>query len=94
MFDNLAQTILVITLVLVVSVLLIVGVVNLFKPTIDDNYSIKVVYVESGDTLWGFHQEYAPETNWDEWLTEVKRLNGLHSSNIKAGEYLEIYAEK
>ena len=50
------------------------------------------VYIESGDTLWDIAEEYCAEgESLQDYIAEVKELNGLKSDQIHAGNYLTIY---
>ena len=48
-------------------------------------------YVKEGDTLWSIASEYKPEgRRVDEFVYDIKKLNGLESSMINAGAVLVI----
>lgn len=50
--------------------------------------------VKPGDTLWDIAEEYAPKgTNWDEYIFNIKRDNGLKNSVLQPGMVLEIVRE-
>ena len=50
------------------------------------------VEVESGDTLWSIAEEYmsAEFDDVDDYIKEVKQINGLHSDTIHAGSYIMV----
>lgn len=95
MFDNLFQFIVVVVVILAILALIVVGFVNIFKPTIDDErYEVITVRVDWGDTLWDYYSEYANKADWIEWLDKVQELNGMRDSYLNAGEHIKIYAER
>jgi nucleoid-associated protein YgaU len=50
--------------------------------------------VKPGDTLWDIAEEYAPRgTDKREYIFNVKKDNGLKTSNIYSGMVLEIVRE-
>lgn len=52
----------------------------------------KSIEIESGDTLWSIAEEYISEEYDDinEYIGELKKMNGLYSDNINAGCYLVV----
>lgn len=48
--------------------------------------------IEAGDTLWGIASELAPGTGLsvEEYIRELKTMNGLQSDTIHAGNYLTV----
>ena len=47
--------------------------------------------VESGDTLWGYAEQYAPEgMSEQEFVTEVRSLNHLPTARVTAGQEIEL----
>lgn len=65
----------------------------------DTNYKYYTsVQVRNGDTLWDIASEHITEeySSLQEYVTEVKALNGLQSDSIKSGQSLVIpyYSEE
>lgn len=56
-------------------------------------WETEIYHVKSGDSLWEISGEYCP-SNVDrrDWIAEVKEINGLTSSNIRAGQRLKVLA--
>lgn len=55
-------------------------------------YSITSVQIEEGDSLWSLASEYYTEEfeSLNSYITEIKRMNGLSSDTLYAGNYLLI----
>lgn len=49
----------------------------------------KSIIIEQGDSLWSIAKEYACDDTND-YIKEIKQLNGLHSETIHAGQHLII----
>lgn len=57
------------------------------------NWTTETVYVERGDTLWGYSQQYCPNSiDCREWIDEVVKLNNLDSCGLMAGDCIEVWA--
>lgn len=51
--------------------------------------SLKSVYVEKGDTLWGIAKKTLPKrVDIRDYIQEIKKVNYLKSANIKVGQEL------
>ena len=82
-------------LVIIISLFLIV---LLFLPAkkasanhvVNNTYTITSVQVTSGDTLWSIAKEYYSEefSSLNGLVIEIKRINGLSSDIIYAGNYI------
>lgn len=49
------------------------------------------VTVRSGDTLWGYAEQYAPEgMSEQEFVAEVRSLNHLSTARVTAGQEIEL----
>lgn len=50
------------------------------------------IYIEHGDTLWSIAKKYANEEyeTIEEYIEELKQMNGLENERIIAGNYLTI----
>lgn len=50
----------------------------------------KSIIIESGDSLWSIAEEYRTDaySNNQEYIDELKQLNGLTSETIHAGQHL------
>ena len=48
------------------------------------------VYVETGDSLWSIASKYATKeySDLDEYIREVKKINGLKGTQLKQGSYI------
>lgn len=55
-------------------------------------YFITSVQIEAGDSLWSLASEYYTEEfiSVNAYITEIKRMNGLSSDTLYAGNYLLI----
>jgi len=55
-------------------------------------YTITSVQIEEGDSLWSLASEYYTEefSSIANYITEIKRMNGLSSDMLYAGSYLLI----
>jgi len=55
-------------------------------------YKITSVQIETGDSLWSFAEEFYTEefSSIYQYITEIKRMNGLSSDTLYAGNYLLI----
>jgi len=55
-------------------------------------YTITSVQIEKGDSLWSLASEYYTEefSCIEEYITEIKRMNGLSSDVLYAGNYILI----
>lgn len=75
--------------VLLLSGFVVVG--NVFAESADMMKVHKRVVVEPGDTLWGIAASHKPEkTATLNYIEGIKRLNGLESSRIMAGDVLSL----
>lgn len=87
-----------------ISILLIVGLVigfifvakEFMKPTFnEEDYSIRVITVKEGDTISKYYGRYAKEgTSYTEYLNAIKSLNKMKTSDIYAGDSIEVYVAK
>jgi len=64
----------------------------------DDEHSAVICYanlkVAEGDTLWGIASEYRPAgVTVQDYIKQIKKLNGLSSDVIYAGSFLIIPVE-
>ena len=52
----------------------------------------KSITIEQGDSLWSIAQEYCTDAYEDtqEYIDELKQLNGLHSETIHEGQHLVV----
>ncbi|GAA4530884.1 hypothetical protein GCM10023160_32600 [Brachybacterium paraconglomeratum] len=49
------------------------------------------ITVEAGDTLWGYADEFAPESmDEQEFVAEVRTLNHLPTGRVTAGQQIEL----
>lgn len=88
------KAIIMLAVVIVISVLVINGVKNLWKPTfVEEDYEIKTITIQSGDTLSDYYFKYADteNCNQDEYLEAVRDLNNLRGSMIYAGDRIKVY---
>ena len=55
-------------------------------------YTITSVQIEEGDSLWSLASEYFTEefSSVSNYITEIKRMNGLSSDTLYAGSYILI----
>ena len=53
-------------------------------------YSIESVQIEEGDSLWSIASDYYTEefSSISDYITEIKRMNGLSSDMLYADNYL------
>ncbi|HEX2945782.1 MAG TPA: LysM peptidoglycan-binding domain-containing protein [Clostridia bacterium] len=56
----------------------------------DTGESYQTVVVEQGDTLWDIAREYNNGHDLRGYITELKKMNGMDSSNIFAGDVLKM----
>ena len=57
-------------------------------------YEEQTYYVCPGDTLWGLANKYSSDTdNIKQWISEVKRINGMKTSDIAAGSEIIILVD-
>jgi len=59
------------------------------------DYTTKWHTVERGETLWelGTYCK-AEDDDVREWISAVKKLNGMSSAGLTAGDYIKIYVAK
>ena len=52
-----------------------------------ENFLTTEQTVQSGDTLWGYAEEYCSE-EWrkQDWIDQVKRLNQMETGSLRAGD--------
>lgn len=52
----------------------------------------KSIQLKSGDSLWSIAEEYMPEgiTSIQDYIEELKEINGLESDEIHEGRYLTV----
>ena len=50
------------------------------------------ITIQPGDSLWSIAQTYNQNSNMEirEYISELKRMNGMHSDEIRAGDSLTI----
>lgn len=59
------------------------------------DYQTKWHTVEKGETLWELGTYCKAEgDDVREWISAVKKLNGMSSSGLTAGDYIKIYVAK
>lgn len=58
--------------------------------SIEYNKSFISIEIEPGDTLNSIAQEHALTSHYDEYISEVKKINNLETDTIHAGCYLMI----
>lgn len=59
------------------------------------NYTTKWHTVEKGETLWELGTYCKAEgDDVREWISAVKKLNGMSGSGLTAGDYIKIYVAK
>lgn len=60
--------------------------------SIGGTYTITSVQIQEGDSLWGLASQYYTEeySTLSDYITEIKRMNGLTSDTLYAGNYLLI----
>ena len=58
--------------------------------SIEYNKSFISIEIEPGDTLNSIAQEHALTFHYDEYISEVKKINNLETDTIHAGCYLMI----
>lgn len=60
--------------------------------TAGSTYTITSVQIEEGDSLWSLASEYytAEFSSVADYITEIKRMNGLSSDTLYAGSYILI----
>ncbi|NLL06229.1 MAG: LysM peptidoglycan-binding domain-containing protein [Clostridiaceae bacterium] len=77
-------------LVLFVSVFAVFSVVQAYgyKET-----ELKVIRVNSGDSLWAIAEKYNKKGDIREYIYELKKINNLNDSNIIAGSELKVIIE-
>lgn len=52
--------------------------------------AFEMVTVESGQSLWGLAEQYAPETDARDWIAQVIDLNSLGSAGLYPGQQLAV----
>ena len=85
----------------IICIIILVGMVIGFcvawnkinQPTFDeDDYIIKTVYVESGDTLYDYYYRYAKRgCEVTEYINAIKDLNNMRNSTIYANTSIKVY---
>ena len=58
--------------------------------SIEYNKSFISIEIDQGDTLISIAQEHALTSHYDEYISEVKKINNLETDTIHAGCYLMI----
>lgn len=60
--------------------------------TTGGTYTITSVQIEEGDSLWSLASEYytVEFSSISNYITEIKRMNGLSSDTLYAGSYILI----
>ena len=82
-----------IVVVLIVTIIAFVKSYNTMHQW-DTNKEIITVRVKSGDTLWDYAKQYAPSgMDIRSYILEIVELNDLSSSEIYAGQILDLYVE-
>ncbi len=62
---------------------------NSDKASDKTNTYYQSVRVQSGDTLWSIAEEYCPYTQEiDDYIDDIKTINNIKNTNIKAGDYI------
>ena len=82
----------------ILGVLMIVGaiiaVVSISKTTFDENdYTVKTIYVNEGDSLYKYYYRYADteKTSVEDYCQALKELNNMKSSMIYAYTSFKVY---
>lgn len=60
---------------------------------IEREKSMTSIQVKQGDTLWTIAEKYADKSEWgeyDDYIDEVKKINGIKGNTIHAGGYIVI----
>lgn len=63
------------------------------KQNLNESKYYTSVYIYPGDTLWSIAETYMDTDyydNMDEYIAELKQMNGLKTDKIKSGNYLTI----
>lgn len=87
-------------LMVLLSILLVVASILVlnwsFQPTMDGiEWQEEVHHVRAGDTLWAISSNYCPDSvNRNEWIKEIRTLNGMTDSIIHPGQALIVLAVK
>ncbi len=60
--------------------------------TLGGRYCVSSVLIEEGDSLWSLASEHYTEefSSVKDYITEIKRMNGLTSDKLYAGNYILI----
>lgn len=85
----------VITVTMILLFLLVVFVLPKRTAAAGDNassYCITSVQIQAGDTLWSLAKEYYSDefSSITNYIEEIKRMNGLSSDKLYAGNYILI----
>ncbi len=82
----------VLLVILVVFTLLIIFIPAFHKSEVKaadvNNNRYESVLIEDGDTLWSIAEEYYGSVNIPYQVDQIKKLNGIASDKITAGNYL------
>lgn len=54
---------------------------------------LKVIRINSGDTLWAIAEKYNKKGDIREYIYELKKVNNISDSNIIAGSDLKVIIE-
>lgn len=83
--------------ILALSICSLIGLGTLFgsssKASNENNYKYYTsIEIKNGDTLWNIASEYITEeyASLQEYVTEVKCLNGMQGDSIRSGQFLII----
>lgn len=88
---NLAVSILVILSILIISITVVSKTVIASNQSVERSKVITSIQIERGDTLWDIADRYYTEEEYNdvsEYISEIKKCNGLSSDTIHEGQYL------
>lgn len=85
------KTVLTILLLLAAACFLCVGVKSAGRTSFK-TWQVEEIYIRSGQTLWSIGRSCCTEKDdVRDWIAAVRRLNGMESGMIYAGQTLLIY---
>lgn len=76
--------------ILIISVMIHIRMVQA-QESVQYEKTFQSIEIETGTTLTAIAQEYAiPDSDYTNYIEEVKRINNLHNDTIHAGCYLMV----